>query len=112
MCMLCISIGRHTGKKYTKLLSPDGVIMAAFVFLHVFFSFPNFLLWASVSFIIWRFFFGLFKSGETGKKKAVEKKDLEVMRILVQHLSARMIIDGMVQNEGRIVWMDETQVQR
>ena len=57
-------------------------------------------------------FFGLFKSGETGKKKAVEKKDLEVMRILVQHLSARMIIDGMVQNEGRIVWMDETQVQR
>lgn len=28
---------KTSGKKYTKLLSPDGVIMAAFVFLHVYF---------------------------------------------------------------------------
>ena len=57
--------------------------------------------------------FDLFKSEETvvGKKKAVEKKDLGVMRILVQHLSARRITDGMVQNEGRIVWMDETDTE-
>ena len=55
----------------------------------------------------------MFKSGETvvGKKKAVEKIDLEVMRILVQHLSARRITDGTVQNEGRIVWMDETDAE-
>ena len=35
-----------------------------------------------------------------GRKKAVERKDLEFMRILV-HLSARRVTDGVVQSEGR-----------
>ena len=33
---------KMSGKKYTKLLPPDCVIMDAFVFLHVYFQFPKF----------------------------------------------------------------------
>ena len=56
--------------------------------------------------------FDLFKSEETvvGKKKAVEKKDLGVMRILVQHLSARRITDGMFRMKEELCgWMKQTQ---
>lgn len=39
-----------------------------------------------------------------GRKKAVERKDLEFLRILVQHLSARRVTVGVVQSEGRLVF--------